>query len=140
VGYLIDTCIWVDVERGALAPGDVAAITGEEPVFLSPVTIAELEFGTWRARDDDVRQRRRAALERLRRKPLLIIDGNTGRLFGELAGQQASAGRGAEFRVQDVWIASQAIQHGLRLLTRNERDFRDIPGLDLVVLPPSTDR
>jgi predicted nucleic acid-binding protein len=45
MGVLIDTDIWVDVERGALAPADIAAVTGAEPVFLSPVTIAELKFG-----------------------------------------------------------------------------------------------
>jgi predicted nucleic acid-binding protein len=45
VGFLIDTCVWIDVERGALAPADVAAFTGDEPVYLSPVTIAELKFG-----------------------------------------------------------------------------------------------
>ncbi len=135
MGYLIDTCIWVDVERGALSPADVASVTGSEPVFLSPVTIAELEFGVARASTHDIRQRRRAALERLRRKPTLLIDGETGRIFGEVAAQLHAAGRGADFRVQDIWLASQAIQHGHRLLTRNERDFRDIPGLDLVVLP-----
>jgi predicted nucleic acid-binding protein len=45
MGFLIDTCIWVDVERGFLAPADIAGITGDEPVYLSPVTIAELKFG-----------------------------------------------------------------------------------------------
>jgi len=33
--------------------------------------------------------------------------------------------------VQDLWIASQAIQHNLTLLTYNEKDFIDIPGLSL---------
>lgn len=133
MGFLIDTSIWVDVERGTIAPADVAAVTGEEAVFLSPVSIAELEFGVLRARTEDIRRRRRAALERLRHKPILIIDGETGRVFGEIAAHLASSGRGADFRVQDVWIASQAIQAGHSLLTGNARDFRDIPGLELVV-------
>jgi predicted nucleic acid-binding protein len=45
MGFLIDTSIWVDVERGAIAPADVAAITEDAPVYLSPVTIGELKFG-----------------------------------------------------------------------------------------------
>ena len=45
MGFLIDTCIWIDVEQGMLAPADVAAITGNAPVYLSPITIAELKFG-----------------------------------------------------------------------------------------------
>jgi hypothetical protein len=36
VGFLIDTDIWVAVERGKVAPADIHAITGAEPVFLSP--------------------------------------------------------------------------------------------------------
>jgi predicted nucleic acid-binding protein len=35
--------------------------------------------------------------------------------------------------VQDLWLASQAIQYGVKLLTKNEKDFSDIPGLDLVI-------
>ena len=134
MGYLIDTCIWVDVERGALSPADVALVTKKEPVFLSPITIAELEFGVARAPSEDVRVRRRAALESLSRKPTLLIDGETGRVFGGIAAALVAAGRGADFRVQNLWLASQAIQHGHRLLTSTEKDFKDIPGLDLVVM------
>ena len=85
MGVLIDTCIWVDVERGALAPGDVAALTGSEPVYLSPVTIAELRFGVDACADPGVKQRRAGALRRLMRKPVLAIDAATGEVFGSLA-------------------------------------------------------
>jgi predicted nucleic acid-binding protein len=37
-------------------------------------------------------------------------------------------------RVQDLWLASQAIQHALTLLTCNGKDFINIPGLALRVL------
>jgi hypothetical protein len=33
VGFLVDTCAWIDVERGALAPADVAGLTQREPIF-----------------------------------------------------------------------------------------------------------
>jgi predicted nucleic acid-binding protein len=132
VGFLIDTCVWIDVERGALSPADVAVFTGDEPVFLSPVTIAELKFGAELAADAQIRRRRLSALARLRRKPFLPIDGETGDVFGDLAARLKSAGRAPRQRVQDLWLASQAIQHSYRFLTRNDRDFDDIPGLDLV--------
>ena len=140
MGYLIDTCIWVDVERGALSPADVESITGKEQVYLSPVTIAELECSVVAARRDDVKSRRRAAMESLLRKPVLIIDAGTGRVFGHLAAHLAARGRGKDFRVQDVWMASQAIQHGLRLLTSSGKGFEDIPGLDLVIFPGAAGR
>jgi predicted nucleic acid-binding protein len=128
----MDTCVWIDVERGALAPGDVAALTRGEPVFISPVTLAELRFGAEIAPDPGTRQKRLAALRRLQRKPLLHIDGTTGSIFGSLAAQIKAAGRQHRYRVQDLWLASQAVQYACPLLTRNVRDFEDIPGLDLV--------
>ncbi len=135
MGYLIDTCIWVDVERGALAPADVMSVTGDSPVFLSPVTIAELHFGTEIAGDPGIRQKRFAALQRLQRKPTLTIDAETGVIFGRLAAAIKSAGKSHRHRIQDLWLASQAIQHGFRFLTVNAQDFEDISGLELVVMP-----
>jgi len=133
VGFLIDTCIWIDVERGTLSPADVAVITGDEPVYISPVTIAELKFGAENAGNADLRQKRLAALNRLKTKPLLAIDETTGELFGDIAAQINKNGSQHHYRVQDLWLASQAIQHGYRFLTHNRKDFADIPGLDLVV-------
>lgn len=133
MGYLIDTCIWIDVERGTLVPADIMSVTGNEHVFLSPVTIAELKYGAEIATDPGIRQKRLAALHRLRRKPLLRIDDMTGDIFGGLAAQIRASGKTVRSRVQDLWLASQAVQHGFRLLTHNEDDFKGIPGLDLVV-------
>jgi predicted nucleic acid-binding protein len=133
VGFLIDTCIWIDVERGALSPADVATVTGEEPVFLSPVAIAELKFGAENAETSDLRQKRLAVLARLKRKPILMIDETTGEIFGDIAAQMRKKGSRHRYRVQDLWLASQAIQHGYRFLTHNHKDFADIPGLSLVI-------
>jgi predicted nucleic acid-binding protein len=133
MGFLIDTCIWIDVERGTLAPADVAAITGAEPVYISPVTIAEMKFGAENAKTSDLRQKRLASLARLKKKPRLIIDDATGEIFGDIAAQIRKTGLQHNHRVQDLWLASQAIQHGYRFLTHNRKDFADIPGLDLVV-------
>lgn len=133
MAFLVDTCVWIDVERGALAPADVAQLTANEPVFISPVTLAELRFGAEIALDPGIRQKRLAAFRRLARRPLLAIDGTTGDIFGSLAAQIKAAGRQHRYRVQDLWLASQALQHDCRLLTRNPDDFKDIPGLDLVL-------
>jgi predicted nucleic acid-binding protein len=135
VGFLIDTCIWIEVERGAVAPADVAGFTGQEPVFLSPITLAELTFGVEMATDPRIGLKRAAALDRLRKKPVLVIDEATGVLFGRLAAQLRLAGKDHNYRIQDLWLASQAVQHGFKLLTQNEKDFFDIPGLDLVLFP-----
>lgn len=90
MGYLIDTCIWVDVERRTIAPADVAVVTGKDPVYLSPVTLAELTYGAELATDPAIRQKRLMALRRLSHKLLLRIDGVTGEVFGSLAGSSAA--------------------------------------------------
>lgn len=136
MGVLIDTCIWIDVEQGRLAPEDASALTADRPVYLSPVTLAELRLGAELASDPGVRQKRMRTWRTMVRKPVIPIDAGTAEVFGELAAHLADGStRRHRTRVQDLWIASQAVQHGLDLLTRNGRDFRDIPGLDLIELP-----
>jgi predicted nucleic acid-binding protein len=135
MGVIVDTSIWIDVERGKLAPGDVAAVTGDEPVYLAPPVLAELQYGVQRAATPAQRQKRAAAFARIRRKPCLIVDGATGETFGRLAADLDAAGRPHEYRVQDLWLAALAVQHGLRILTRNTKGFAGVPGVQVVAMP-----
>ncbi len=134
MGFLIDTCIWIDVEQGELSPADIVAVTGIEPVYLSPITIAELKFGAECAATPAIRQQRLASLARIRVKPVLKIDETTGEIFGSLAAQLKTSGKTHRPRIQDLWLASQALQHGFTFLTRNVKDFDDIPGLIVVTV------
>lgn len=131
MGYLLDTLVWLDVLCGRLAPADVAAVTGEEPIYLSPMTVALLRLGAERAPEPSVRARRQAAVVRLARKPLLRIDAATAEIHGAL---RAHAGDGAA-SAERLWLAAQAIQHGLRLLTYSDTSLPPLPGLDLAHLP-----
>ena len=140
MGVIIDTSIWVDVERGRLAPADVAAITGDDPVYLAPPVLAELEYGIHRARTAGQRQRRAAAVARIRRKPCLVIDADTGTTFGRLAADLDAKGRPSAHKVQDLWLAALAVQRNLRLLTANAKDFDGIPGLTVLTLTGRTPR
>lgn len=133
-GYLIDTCIWIDVEQGRLGPSDVAGITGDSPVYLSPVTLAELKLGVEACADSAIKQLRQVTFRRMLRKPVLQIDGGTGEVFGEIAAAVTRSGAKHRHRIQDLWLAAQAIQHDLQFLTRNGDDFRDIPGLRLTCI------
>lgn len=117
-----------------MAPADVQSYTGAEPVFITPITIAELTFGVEMAIDSEIKRQRIVALERLMEKPCLIVNMETGVVFGKIATQLRKQGRGADFRVQDLWIAALAIQNGFSVLTRNAKDFDDIPGLSLLVV------
>ena len=134
MGWLIDTSVWIAVERGALGAADIHAITRQEPVYLSPVNVAEILFGLELLRPGLQKQRATAMFRRLRRKPQLRITFETAETFGTLAANLKKARRDPYVRINDLWLAAQAIQRDFRLLTSNAKDFADIPGLQLVVL------
>jgi len=133
VGWLIDTNVWIAVERGALSGADIHVVTRQEPVYFSPVNIAEIWFGL-ELLPPGQKPRAAAMLRRLRRKPQLRITIETAQTFGMLAAKLRKSGRDPHVRVNDPWLAAQAIQRQFRLLTSNAKDFADIPGLRLVVL------
>ena len=134
MGWLIETSLWIAVERGALAAADIHAITRQEPVYLSPVNVAEIRLGLELLRSAPQKPRATAMLRRLRRKPQLRITVETAETFGSLAAKIRKAGRDPQVRVNDLWLAAQAIQRDCRLLTSNAKDFADVPGLQMVIL------
>ena len=134
MGWLIDTSVWIAVERGALAAADIHAITRQAPVYLSPVNVAEIRFGVEMLRPGSQKQRATAMLRRLHRKPQLRITVETAETFALLAAKLRKVGRDPNVRVNDLWLAAQAIQRDFRLLTSNAKDFADVPGLQMVIL------
>lgn len=134
MGFLIDTDLWIAVERGRLSAADIHAITGSAPIYLSPVNLAEIRFGIDLMPDAGQKQKATRMLRRMRRKPLLRIGAETAEIFGALAAQLTRSGRGPAFRVQDLWLAAQAIERKFNLLTGNPKDFADVPGLKFVAV------
>ena len=134
MGFLIDTNIWIAIERGRLSAADVHAITRQAPIYLSPVNLAEIRFGIDLMADAKQKNKAMAMLRRMRRKPLLRIGAETAEVFGALAARLAKSGRGPGFRIQDLWLAAQAIERKFTLLTANARDFRDVPGLKFLAV------
>jgi predicted nucleic acid-binding protein len=67
------------------------------------------------------------------------MDSETGLTFGRLAADLDTVGRPSTHRIQDLWLAALAVQHGLAVLTQNPRDFEGIPGLKVMRIS-STDR
>ena len=134
MGWLIDTSIWVAVERGRIGAADIHAVTRQEPVYLSPINVAELQFGVDMLRSGALKQRAAAALRRMRRKPQLRITVETAEVFGSLAAVLKRSGRDTAYRINDLWLAAQAVQRNFTLLTSNPKDFEDIPRLKLVAV------
>ena len=134
MGFLIDTSLWIAIERGTLSAADIHAITRQAPVFLSPVNLAEMRYGIELMTDAGQKQRATATFRRMRRKPTLRITADTAEVFGVLAGRLTHSGRGHDFRIQDLGLAAQAVQRKFTLLTANAKDFQDIPNLKCLVV------
>jgi predicted nucleic acid-binding protein len=98
------------------------------------VNLAEIRFGIELMSDARQRQKVMTMLRRMRRKPLLRIGAETAEVFGTLAARLTKSGRGHDFRVQDLWLAAQAIERKFTLLTADARDFRDVPGLKFLAM------
>lgn len=134
MGFLIDTNLWIAIERGRLSAADIHAITRQAAIYLSPVNLAEIRFGIELMADAKQKHRAMAMLRRMRRKPLVRIGAETADVFGALAARLAKSGRSHDFRIQDLWLAAQAIERKFTLLTANAKDFRDVPGLKYLAL------
>ena len=77
-------------------------------------------------------QRAKSLLRRLRRKPILRITGGTAEVFAMLAARLLRSKRGTEYRLQDLWLAAQAVERGFTLLTANVKDFEDLAELEFI--------
>ncbi len=137
MGVIVDTSIWVEIERDRVTLADIEALAPDDDVCVTPTVVAELQYGVERAASDAQRRRRAADLGDIKTLTCLPIDAATGEVFGRIAAQQDSRGRPSTHRVQDLWTASVALQHRMKVLTVNRGDFEDIPGLTVLSPPPA---
>jgi tRNA(fMet)-specific endonuclease VapC len=125
VAYLIDTNIAIHARDGTDAVlGKLAEHDGE--VLLSALSLAELQRGLYRNPGfAAIRQARLEVL--LRGLPVLPFDASAAQAYGRIIAQCGWA-KGRDY---DRMIAAHAISSGSILVTNNETDFRDIPGLSM---------
>ena len=99
----------------------------DPPFYLSAIGRVELENGVWR--DPPMRATRRAALDALLPQfTVLDFDGDAIAAYREIL----EAAGWSKRKTADRMTAATALAHGLPLVTLNGRDFRDVPGLELV--------
>jgi toxin FitB len=114
---------------------DWVAAQGMDALFLSVVSIGELEAGFATMRDAERRKRLEASLERylslLFQGRILPITHAVAARWGRLDGLRRTAGR--PLSTPDGMIAATALEHDLTVVTRNVKDF---DGLDVAILNP----
>jgi tRNA(fMet)-specific endonuclease VapC len=123
LGFLLDTNVVIDARDGVKSVLR-KMIEHEGAVLVSALNIAELQRGLSPA--DTNSAIRRARLERLlAHLPVVAF----GKAEAEAYGAILSALNWVRGRDFDRLIAGHALSIGATLVTNNERDFRNIPGL-----------
>lgn len=130
MGILIDSSLFIGVERGHLALEEAIAGQEEEPVALSAVTASELLHGVHRAADPARRLQREQFVEAiLRRFPVVEFDLEAARVHARLWAQLAAEGK--RVGAHDLLIAATAIALDFQVAAADARDFPQIPNLRL---------
>ncbi len=125
--WLLDTCIVSELVKPAPNASVLAWLEGceEASLYLSVITLGELEKGIARLTDSRRRSRLRAWVHRdLAQRfegRLLPIDAAVAVRWGKLAGE--SEARGQPLPVIDSLIAATGLAHDLTVVTRNVADF-----------------
>jgi predicted nucleic acid-binding protein len=135
VGFLVDTSVFVAIERGEVAVEERFAEITLDEVAIASITASELLHGVHRAGRSTVRASREAWVEGLlQRLPVLAFDLIAARLHARLAAEVAQ--RGASIGAHDLLIAATALSRGLGVITRDKKSFPRIAkraGLDVRV-------
>lgn len=132
MALLIDTSIFIAMERSG---GDLSGLLhelGNEPVALSAITASELLHGVHRADSAMRRSRREVFVEKiLNTFPVIPFTLEMARIHSRTwADLQA---KGVVIGAHDLLIAATALAQDRIVATGNPRHFGRIPGLKIVV-------
>jgi tRNA(fMet)-specific endonuclease VapC len=127
MAWLLDTNVMIHLRDGDPTVLDrVAALEGA--VLMSVVTRVELEGSVYR--EPAFTSLRRARLDTmLAAIPTLAFDATSADLYAAIVKQIGYSRR----KLLDRMIAAQALAHRATVVTLNGDDFREIPGLPLLI-------
>lgn len=122
---LLDTSVFIAQETRRSI--DVGSLPAE--IFVSVVTIAELEAGVLAAADSSTRALRLDTLQVATRTTALFIDAPAASAWARIRIALLEAGRRAS--VNDLWIAAVGLANDLPIVTQDD-DFDALAELGLV--------
>jgi tRNA(fMet)-specific endonuclease VapC len=128
--YLLDSDLVIDWLNGHQPTIRLVTPLVTDGIGLSILTYAEIFEGIYGARNPRAEERAfRTFLRGLRVLPISrAVARRAGRIRRDLRARKLPVAQ----RALDLFIAATALEHGLTLLTRNQKDYADIPGLRLL--------
>ena len=127
--YLLDTNIISETRRGSAAASKWLEDKVPETLFLSVLTLGEIERGIVK-----LKLRDELGSERLEHWKLTLIENYGNRILpvsDEIAMKWGALSFGRTIGVADALIGATAFVHGLTMVTRNVKDFEGA-GMDLL--------
>ena len=129
MAYLVDSDWAIDYLNRVQAAVDLLENLGREGTFVSIVTYIEVYQGV--IRDPNQSDAIRALQSFLASSPIVELTIPIAERCARLRQHFLDLGQRPARRGLDMLIAATAIEHGLTLVTRNVRDYADIPALQL---------
>lgn len=128
MAQLIDTNVFIGMERRGWPARSVPTAGPREPSALASITASELLVGVHRAVTPSQTTRRQAFAEAVFEAfTVLPFDLDAARVHARIGAELTSAGQ--IIGAHDLIIAATALAHGYAVLTDNIREFARVPGL-----------
>jgi predicted nucleic acid-binding protein len=127
-GYLLDTNVLSEVMRPKPDPGVVRFLKTQTNLWLSVISLHELAYGLQKLPSGQRRQDLTRAVEELKEiyaERILAITSQPAERSAEL--RISAQQQGKVLHLADALLAGTALSHGLTLVTRNLKDFEDLP-------------
>jgi predicted nucleic acid-binding protein len=129
-GVVLDSSVLVAAERKKLttpeAIRNIRQTTGNVPIVVCALTVAELGHGIYRANTPERAQQRRQFLDELKAHiPIHAVTDGTAEIIARVGGELAA--RGVNLPLADLIIGASALELGYAIATHNVRHFAMIP-------------
>jgi predicted nucleic acid-binding protein len=127
--HLVDSDVAIDVLKGRPEAASALRAIRRKELSISAISIVEIMDGLAGGPAPDIAL---AGFRRfMRGLRVRVVNRAIGERTGLVRAELRARNRPVDERALDLVIAATALEHQLILITRNVKDYRDIPGLRL---------
>lgn len=135
MAIILDTNILIHLEIEPNAGKKLIKSFSEEVFYITAVTVSELLAGVDLAKNAQQKIQRSIFVDKILKEiPVLNFDVPVAKVYAKLYAHVLKRKGRATQNAHDLQIAATAVYHAYPLMTLNQKDFKGLPGLQLVSL------